>query len=112
MAKGKKLDLFVGADLGEGWGLVDEAVHAETAELLAPEKHQLVFKKEKRRGKPVTLSGPFALEKGDAEAVLKRIKQALGCGGTYKEGWMEFQGDIEAKLRVQLESQGFRLKRR
>jgi translation initiation factor 1 len=112
MGRGTKLDLTIGAAFDEGWQQVEEAEAAEETELLEPSKHRLVFKKEKRRGKPVTLAGPFSLEKSDAQALLKRLKKQLGCGGTYKEGWMEFQGDIAPKLRPLLSKNGFGLKSR
>jgi len=111
MSRGKKLDLSIGADLGDGWGMVEETTESKTAEILEPSKHFLVFKKEKRRGKPVTHVGPFCLEKKEAESVLKTLKKRLGCGGTYKEQWMEFQGDIQPQLRTQLEKESFRFKR-
>lgn len=112
MGRGRKLDLQIGASFDEGWQQVDEAEAKAEQEILEPSKHRLVFKKEKRRGKPVTLTGPFSLEKADAQALLKKLKQQLGCGGTYKEGWMEFQGDIEPKLRPLLDDAGFALKSR
>lgn len=111
MSRGKKLDLFIGGDLGSGWSEV-EAHRAEVpAEPLAPEKHLLVFKREKRRGKTVTLVGPFALEKSDAEEVLKSVKKKLGSGGSYKAPWMEFQGECSEKLRNLLEAEFFRFKK-
>jgi translation initiation factor 1 len=112
MGRGTKLDLTIGASFDEGWQQVEETEATEVTELLEPGKHRLVFKKEKRRGKPVTLVGPFALEKGAAQALLKKLKKQLGCGGTCKEGWMEFQGDIAPKLRPLLSKDGFGLKSR
>jgi len=111
MSRGKKLDLFIGADLGSGWSEVAEREAEAPAELLSPEKHFLVFKREKRRGKTVTLVGPFALEKHAAEALLKGLKKKLGSGGSYKAPWMEFQGECAEKLRVSLEADAFRFKK-
>lgn len=111
MARGKKLDLQIGADFDEGWQQIEDAPGLERKSLLEPKLHRLVFKKEKRRGKPVTLVGPFALDKSDASAFLKSWKKKLGCGGTYKEEWMEFQGDVQAKLRSFLIEDGFSLKK-
>lgn len=117
MARGKKLDLNIGADFGEGWGVVDDASASAEQQILLPQKHMIVFKKEKRRGKPVTICGPFFLSKADTSALLKRLKKSLGCGGTQKEEaantfWLEFQGDMSSTLRERLvNDEGFRLKR-
>lgn len=110
MSRGKKLDLFIGSDLGTGWAEVREKKTQTSEERLTPEKHQLVFKREKRRGKIVTLVGPFALEKPEAEAILKSVKKRLGSGGSYKAPWMEFQGECSEKLRSLLGDDGFRFK--
>ena len=110
MAKGIKLDLSIGAHFDEEWQQVEAVKEPGSNKLLAPKAHRLVFKKEKRRGKMVTLVGVFSLEKGEAASYLKNWKKKLGCGGTYKEGWMEFQGDIVPKLRSLLSADGFSLK--
>lgn len=112
MSRGRRLDLTIGSGFDDGWQQVEEVQDNVATECLAPEKHQLVFKKEKRRGKPVTLAGPFFLEKKEAGDLLKRLKKKLGCGGTFKEGWMEFQGDLQEKLRTLLEAEAFRFKRK
>lgn len=111
MSRGNKLDLFIGSDLGSGWSEVEDASKDAAEEILEPQKHQLVFKREKRRGKTVTLAGPFALSKADAAALLKRLKKRLGSGGSYKFPWMEFQGECSEKLHSLLQEEGFRFKR-
>jgi len=111
MGRGKKLDLFIGGDLGGGWAEVQDAAPETPQEILPPEKHMLVFKREKRRGKVVTLVGPFALEKSGAEALLGGLKKKLGSGGSYKRPWMEFQGECSAQLRALLEAEAFRFKK-
>jgi len=111
VARGTKLDLSLGADWGEGWAQVEEVQRTDAAVILEPAKHQLVFKKEKRRGKPVTLVGPLHVSDNEAKAVLGRLKKQLGAGGTYKEGWMEFQGDAQQRIRELFEAEGFRFKR-
>lgn len=112
MSRGRKLDLSIGASFDDGWQEVEEVGGESASEYLAPGKHQLVFRKEKRRGKPVTLTGPFSLEKKKANTLLKRLKKKLGCGGAFKEDWMEFQGELQEKLRALLEAEGFRFKRK
>lgn len=110
MSRGTKLDLFVGAEIEQGWSEVVERRSEVAQENKEPEKHFLVFKKEKRRGKVVTLVGEFFLDKEDANITLKSLKQKLACGGTYKDGWMEFQGELQEKLKTSLQELGFRFK--
>lgn len=111
MSRGKKLDLFIGADIDDSWGVVQsERKSTVSNEILEPSKHFLVFKREKRRGKTVTLVGEFQMPKEDVSATLKTLKKKLGCGGSYKDGWMEFQGEIKDKVRELLVQEGFRFK--
>ncbi|MCK4737243.1 MAG: translation initiation factor [Sulfurimonas sp.] len=111
MSRGKKLDIFIGADIDDGWAEIQTPRKTTISnEILEPSKHFLIFKKEKRRGKTVTLVGEFQLPKTDATAILKLLKKKLGCGGSFKDGWMEFQGELKDKLRPLLVSEGFRFK--
>ena len=111
MSRGKKLDLFIGADFDDGWSEVQTPRKSKIGtEILEPQKHSLHFAKEKRRGKVVTLVGPFGLSKEDANALLKRLKKKLGCGGSFKDGFMEFQGEPKTKLRELLSQEEFRFK--
>lgn len=109
MAKGEKFSLDLGAFWSDGWELEEEKT-SRVITVLDPLAHLLVFQKEKRRGKVVTLVGPFSLNDADVQKTLSTLKKSLACGGTVKEGWMEFQGDIAPKLREQLEKLGFRFK--
>ena len=111
MSRGKKLDIFIGADIDDSWAQVESSRKTTISnEILEPSKHFLIFKKEKRRGKTVTLVGEFQLPKDDANATLKTLKKKLGCGGSYKDNWMEFQGELKDKLRELLVKEGFRFK--
>lgn len=112
MSRGKKLDLQIGAEFDEGWAQVTEKRASVMEESLEPSKHQLVFHKEKRRGKPVTLVGPFSVDKDEMKELLKTLKKKLGCGGTLNEDFLEFQGDIQTKLRELLEGMEYRFKRK
>ena len=109
MAKGTKLSLDIGSQWDEGWSLQEDKP-SQMLTILSPAEHRLVFQKEKRKGKPVTLVGPFNLSESDAQKQLSTLKKSLACGGAYKEGWMEFQGDIAPKVRELLEKAGFRFK--
>lgn len=112
MSRGKKLNIFIGADIDDSWAEVQSPRKTKISnEILEPSKHFLVFKKEKRRGKTVTLIGEFQMPKEDVTATLKILKKKLGCGGAYKEGWMEFQGELKDKLRELLSNEGFRFKK-
>lgn len=111
MSRGKKLDLFIGADIDDGWAQVESPRKSKIAsEIQEPSKHFLHFAKEKRRGKTVTLVGEFFLEKSQANDTLKHLKKKLGCGGSYKDGYMEFQGDLKEKIRPLLVDLHFRFK--
>jgi translation initiation factor 1 len=79
--------------------------------ILTPAEHRLVFKREKRRGKPVTLVGEFFIDKDESKSLLKSIKKSLGSGGTFKDGWMELQGEKADAIRPLLEKVGYRFKR-
>ncbi len=112
-----KKNLFeMGADFGveedKGWSSdnKDKASKKTNTEVKSPEKHQLHFSKEKRRGKVVTIVKPFHLAKSDLQALVKTLKKKLGTGGTVKEECLEFQGDIPEKLRKHLKALGYRFK--
>lgn len=96
-------------DNAKTWSVEEEKIVSVTKSKL-PSKHLLVFKMEKRCGKPVTLVGPFCLEKEVMNAVCSKVKKRLGSGGTCKEVWMEFQGDGKEKLKLFLQDEGFRFK--
>jgi translation initiation factor 1 len=110
--RGKKLNLFIGADIeDDNWSeVVDKKVSKVSNDILEPQKHSLYFSKEKRRGKTVTIVSVFHLKKDEAAKYLKTIKKRLGCGGSFKDSSMEFQGDIKDKLRPILLEFGFRFK--
>ncbi len=111
MSRGKKLDIFIGKDLSDSWVQVSSLRKTKILdEDLEPSKHQLFFSKEKRKGKTVTLVGEFMISKERASTLLKSLKKKLGCGGTYKNNFMEFQGELKEKLRPLLIEQGFKFK--
>jgi translation initiation factor 1 len=111
MSRGKKLDLFIGANINDSWAEVQTPRKSKVIpEIQEPQKHFLHFAKEKRRGKTVTLVGEFFLDSKDANATLKILKKKLGCGGSYKDNYMEFQGDLKEKIRPLLVALNFRFK--
>jgi translation initiation factor 1 len=54
--------------------------------------------------------GEFFLSKTDAQKILKLLKKKLGCGGSFKDGYMEFQGELKEKIRPLLVELNFRFK--
>jgi translation initiation factor 1 len=108
-----KENLFeMGAKFEEGWSSDNKEKPSKktSAEIRPPQKHQLHFAKEKRRGKVVTIVKPFYLDKAGMQTLLKTLKKKLGTGGTLKEESLEFQGDIPELLRTHLEALGYRFK--
>ena len=106
----------MGATFEDGWSSDNKEKAVKNSaqpckELLTPQKHQLHFAKEKRRGKVVTIVKPFCLKKEELQSLLKTIKKRLGTGGTIKENTLEFQGDIQEQLKSALEKMEFRLKK-
>lgn len=70
-----------------------------------------------RGGKTVTVAGPFALTRADAEALLAELKRACGGGGAVRpivcqDGApayaLEVQGDHLGRLPAMLRERGFR----
>ena len=110
MSKGTKLSLDLVSSWNDGWSL-ESQTKSKIIAIEEPAKHALVLQKEKRRGKVVSLVGPFCLSDDEAQKILTTMKKRLACGGAYKEGWMEFQGDIGPKIREALESLTFRFKK-
>jgi len=108
-----KKNLFeMGADFGDDWSSDNKQKPAKnvSTEPKEPNKHQLYFAKEKRRGKVVTIVKPFNLEKSNLQVLVKTLKKKLGTGGTIKDNSLEFQGDIPEQLRKHLEHLGYRFK--
>jgi len=108
-----KENLFeMGAKFEEGWSSDNKEKPSQktSTETRPPEKHQLHFVKEKRRGKVVTIVKPFYLDKAGMQALLKTLKKKLGTGGTVKDESLEFQGEIPELLRTHLEALGYRFK--
>ena len=44
------------------------------------------------------------------EELLKKMKKALGCGGTIKEGHLEIQGDKKLRAAQILEKEGYKVR--
>lgn len=109
---GKQAPFLLGTSLDNdaSWHLEQAKPAPKPQEIKPPAKHLLVLKMEKRLGKPVSLVGPFFIREDAMTLLCSSIKKKLGSGGTCKESWMEFQGECRDKLRVLLETEGFRFK--
>ena len=64
-----------------------------------------------RGGKTVTLVRGLSLEPAALEALGKRLRSAMGAGGTVKDGVLELQGDHAERVVAWLQAQGQACKR-
>lgn len=63
-----------------------------------------------RKGKGVVLVKGLVLSETDFKQMAKQLKNKCGTGGTYKDGVIEIQGDDRVKLKLVLESMGYKCK--
>jgi len=110
----KKNMFEMGANFEDNWSSDNKTKHVKVKKESLKEKleHRLYFAKEKRRGKVVTIVQPFYMPKDELQSILKELKKSMGVGGTLKGEKMEFQGEIEIKLRENLQRVGFRFKQK
>ncbi len=116
MGRGVKLDLSFGMK-DEGWSadtickrckeLESKCICCEQIATLPPDEHKVKVKIEKRRGKIVTIAGEFFLDKMGSAALLKMAKKRLGCGGSFKDGFLMIQGDKSEEVAKVLSEAGF-----
>lgn len=62
------------------------------------------------KGSGMTLVERLPLHPQGKEDLLKKLKKALGCGGTLKEGRLELQGDKKAQAAAALEKEGYKVR--
>ena len=62
---------------------------------------------QKRFGKKMTIITGIDTAKIDMKDLLKKLKSKLACGGTYKTGEIELQGDHKLKVKDILIREGF-----
>ncbi|MFP4332558.1 MAG: translation initiation factor [Campylobacterales bacterium] len=109
------MKLEIGAKLDEeplefqGKG-ASKKVSKNTQSIKPISEHLLVFRFEKRNGKPVTIVGRFFISQGDKKALLKFLKTKLACGGKYEGEWIELQGDIKDRVKECLIEKGWKFK--
>lgn len=71
---------------------------------------RLSIAKQGRGGKTVTVVAGFTREKRLMDALVSDLKKALGCGGTWRTGVVELQGDVRDRLRPRLVAAGYTVK--
>jgi translation initiation factor 1 len=81
------------------------------SELKPKNEHQLVFRYEKRNGKPVTIIGRFCIDEKDKKSLLKLLKTKLACGGKVDSEWIELQGDMKIKAKDVLQKEGWKFRK-
>ena len=87
--------------------LKEAGLPEEVWETIAKETQRLVVRAEKRRwGKMVTVVE--GLDRSlDGRKIAKELKKKLACGGTFKDGRIELQGDHRGKIKGVLVELGF-----
>ncbi len=77
-----------------------------------PEKQTLYLHRESkgRGGKVVSLIRGLQLNEKDLKSLAKKLKRAVGSGGTVKDGVIEIQGDHRPRLAETLEQMGYQVK--
>ena len=76
-------------------------------ETIAKEEEKIrVYIDKRRYGKAVTIIDNISKDM-NPESIAKTLKQKLACGGTYKEGRIELQGNHLRKVKELLVKLGF-----
>lgn len=89
-------------DILKSAGLPDELW-----ESIARETQKITVRTERRRwGKKMTIVEGFD-NSVDGDKIAKTLKKKLACGGTFKEGHVELQGDHRSRVRDILAKMGF-----
>ena len=77
-------------------------------DLIAKEEQKIVVKSEKRRfGKKYTIVEGLNKNDINIKDVVKKLKEKFACGGTYKNGKIELQGDHMLRIKQVLINIGF-----
>ena len=71
---------------------------------------RVTIDKKRRAGKTVTLAAGFQHTPETLASVAQTLKKKCGSGGTAKDNEIEIQGDHIAKVKMELEKLGYRVK--
>jgi translation initiation factor 1 len=86
-------------------GLPEELCACES---MAKEGQKIqVTVEEKRFGKKMTVVNGIDERNIDIKQLVKKLKNKLACGGTYKNNKIELQGDHRARIKELLAEEGF-----
>ncbi|MGP1580148.1 MAG: translation initiation factor [Wolinella sp.] len=91
--------------------LESECVCTQESPRKSPLEHHLSVFVQKRQGRMVTCVGEFFIDEKLAWQYLQQLKNALGCGGTYKGGFVEIQGERKERVASFFKEAGFGFKR-
>lgn len=75
--------------------------------VLPPKDQPARVRREKRRGKVVTVISGLDPVATDLQALLKAFRTALGAGGTIADGELELQGDHRDRILAELRAMGY-----
>ena len=99
--------------LPEGPRQPDKSVLEEAATGPKPKPGRVILRRlsAHRGGKTVLLVDGFGSQHSEhaIEALGRRLRAQLGCGGTFRDRAIEIQGDQPARLRALLEGEGFQV---
>ncbi len=96
------------SDLTDIAGLPDELDDFDEFDPLAVEQTQLRITTDSRRyGKLMTIVSGFEGSSIDAKKLGKDLKSKCACGGGFKDGHIELQGDHARKVQKLLDDMGF-----
>ena len=77
---------------------------------VARQSIRVTLDKKRRAGKSVTLAAGFQHTAETLATIAQTLKKKCGSGGTAKDGEIEIQGDHVAKVKMELEKLGYRVK--
>lgn len=96
------------SDIFSAAGLPKELDDFDDLDSIAKEQMELRITTDSRRyGKLMTIVSGLEDPSIDKRKLLSKLKGKCACGGAYKDGHIELQGDHSTKVRNLLEEMGF-----